>query len=304
MPMQFGRPAVLHQPTPWHSPATAATPAPRPTTTAAWGCAAARTLQPARVAAPAAARRRTPGHRWRWQWRRLHRGWWWNSPDTQTCGAPPSPLQGAQRAQQAQHVRGKAGSAAGIPNPSLRAARRTLPHPTAGARCAGVTPRSADPATTPPLPARRHPAPQASRTAAAACGRGWSCTGEGGGLYSAEQRDRQHAAGLFPSPGLPSACVAGPVLGLGTHPHFRKGTWGRGYLEGSSRNSSMMPPVARDGSQPPLADGRPGVPTPLGAALPSALGRPPALMRMLVRAAGGARSRVARDCAGRSGGDA
>ena len=69
------------------------------------------------------------------------------------------------------------------------------------------------------------------------------------------------------------------------HPHLRKGMSGTGYLEGSCRNSSGMPPatLARGscppwpGALPPPAPlalappHRPGVAAPLGAALPSRL---------------------------------
>lgn len=84
-----------------------------------------------------------------------------------------------------------------------------------------------------------------------------------------------------------------------THPHFRKGIWGMGYLEGSCRNSAGMPPATL--APPPwlvpppvLPAGRPGVAAPLVPTLASAL--PAGREWERERKREGARRRVASDC--------
>lgn len=77
-------------------------------------------------------------------------------------------------------------------------------------------------------------------------------------------------------PSLTSAATATQLAhhDLWTHPHLRKGMSGTGYLEGSCRKSSGMPPAAGARPAGPLCPGRLPPPPPLALAPPACPGVP------------------------------
>lgn len=92
----------------------------------------------------------------------------------------------------------------------------------------------------------------------------------GGGLHGKHQHGWESSAGL-PAQQLPPNCCPDDTA---AHPHLRKGMRGTGYLEGSCRNSSGMPPATGPRPACPLCPGWLPPPAPLALAPPQGPGVP------------------------------
>lgn len=96
--------------------------------------------------------------------------------------------------------------------------------------------------------------------------------GWGGGLHG------KAPSGLGVNCGLASAATAAQLLSYHSHPtahpHLRKGMRGTGYLDGSCRNSSGMPPATGPRPACPLCPGWLPPPAPLALAPPQCPGVP------------------------------